>query len=376
VTLGRAVHGFGAGLILVSMYVLIARVYPADVQARVFTVLTAAWVLPAMVGPLLSGWITETVGWRWVFIGVVPVVLLAAATLIAAGTSVSRVSNGQADRERDAAAGLDGPDGAAGPEVARGQTVRRVGWALVAALGVVGLTVASDGASGLGRVALTALGAVVVLGAGSRLMPRGVLRGAHGLPSVIAQRALMGAAFAGAEAWIPLMFTTHRGWSLSMAGWFLTPAALTWFGGSWLSSRPRGLPTSVVLLVGPLLLVGGIGFAALGVVDAAPAPLLVLGWTLAGAGMGLTYPVASVLTLQRSEPHEQGVNSAALQLGEALTTALALSVGGVVFVAFAGAAAQVTPGTSGAPASSAGLLACFGLAAALAAFAAVVSRRV
>jgi MFS family permease len=361
VALGRGVLGLGAGLILVSMYVLIARVYPEAVQARVFTVLTAAWVLPALVGPLLAGWIAEAFGWRWVFVCVIPIVLLAAGTLLAAGSSVGEVSTSQHD---------------ASPGDAPHTVARRVAWAFLAAGGVFALTFAADGASGPARILLTVVAAAVVVAAGSHLMPRGVLRGAAGLPSVIAQRGLMGAGFAMAEAWIPLMLTTHRGWSLAMAGWFLTPGALAWTGGSWLAARPHLLRSSLGLLLGPLLLAAGTAFAALGLIDAVPVAVLVVGWSLAGLGMGLTYPVLSVFTLQRSAPEQQGRNSAALQLNESLTSALALSVGGVVFAAIAGAGATVTVGADAAPASSGGLLACFGIAAGLAVLAAAVSRRI
>lgn len=48
--LGRAVTGLGAGLIVVTGYVLVGRTYPDATRPRVFSMLSAAWVLPSLVG--------------------------------------------------------------------------------------------------------------------------------------------------------------------------------------------------------------------------------------------------------------------------------------------------------------------------------------
>jgi MFS family permease len=65
----------------------------------------------------------------------------------------------------------------------------------------------------------------------------------------------------------------------------------------------------------------------------------VLGWLLGGLGMGLVYPTLSVLTLELSAPAEQGANSAALQIADALFTTLVLAVSGAVFAALVTAGA-------------------------------------
>ena len=54
------------------------------------------------------------------------------------------------------------------------------------------------------------------------------------------------------------------------------------------------------------------------------------GWTLAGSGMGLTFTSLSVLLMELSQPHEQGVNAAALQMSDALGVALGVGAAGVV----------------------------------------------
>ena len=58
------------------LYVIAGRVYPEAIRPRFFTYVSAAWVLPALAGPPISAWVTETFSWRWVFLGVVVPVLV------------------------------------------------------------------------------------------------------------------------------------------------------------------------------------------------------------------------------------------------------------------------------------------------------------
>ena len=73
----RAVQGVGAGAIPAVAYVAIGRAYPPALQPRMFAVLSSAWVLPGLIGPAVSGAVAVTFGWRWVFLGLLPLVALA-----------------------------------------------------------------------------------------------------------------------------------------------------------------------------------------------------------------------------------------------------------------------------------------------------------
>ena len=57
-------------------------------------------------------------------------------------------------------------------------------------------------------------------------------------------------------------------------------------------------------------------------------------WAFAAFGMGLGMSSVSVLTLRMSRPDEQGRNSAALQLSDALGTALGIGLSGAAFAAW------------------------------------------
>jgi MFS family permease len=142
------------------------------------------------------------------------------------------------------------------------------------------------------------------------------------------------------------MLSHQRGLSPTLAGLVLTGAALTWTLGSWIQGRDRAPARAVLLGGGATAIAIGVLVTGLTVLPAVPVVLGVFGWLLAGLGMGLVYPTLSVLTLELSAPAEQGTNSAALQIADALFTAVALAVSGAVFAALVGAGAIAFVATS------------------------------
>ena len=78
-----------------------------------------------------------------------------------------------------------------------------------------------------------------------------------------------------------------------------------------------------------------------GALEASPV-LVGVSWVLAGAGMGLMYPRISSSVLAASAPHEQGGNSAAMSISDAVGGATAISLAGLVFTA-TGTAAELAP---------------------------------
>ncbi len=63
----RAVQGLGGGGLLILIQAIIADVVPARERAASMTVVGAVFALSAMLGPVLGGWLTEGLGWRWAF---------------------------------------------------------------------------------------------------------------------------------------------------------------------------------------------------------------------------------------------------------------------------------------------------------------------
>ena len=310
----RAMQGFGSGLAGVGLYVIIARAYPESMRARVFTVITSAWVAPALVGPVIAGAIDELVGWRWVFLG---------APIFAV---VSYAALAPALRRMPALCGAPARD-------RRPSDRARVGWAAMAAAGILSLAYA--GQRGVSWwPALLAISIAAVVFAAPRLLPAGTWLAHPGLPSVIAVRGLIGAAFICAEVYLPLSLVENRGFSTTLAGFVLTTAAIAWFVGSWLAANIPHLDDKVLRVrIGALCVAGGVAAVATSVDPDIWSGVAITGWSLAGLGTGMALSTLSVLLLGHSAPGEEGANSSAMQINDAVTESLGLAIGSVVFAA-------------------------------------------
>ena len=109
---------------------------------------------------------------------------------------------------------------------------------------------------------------------------------------------------------------------------------------------------------------GAVTCAAATAVLGVPTAVTIVGWTLAGLGMGISYPTLSLLSLQLAEPGRQGEASSALQISDSITSSIALAVSGSIFAALI------------ATAPSTAYLAGFGFAAVFVVLAAVVAPRI
>ena len=189
------------------------------------------------------------------------------------------------------------------------------------------------------------------------------MRAARGLPAVIALRGIAAAAFFGTEVFLPLLLSRERGLTPTWAGVALTIGALGWSIGSWNRGRMPAPAPQRVLGAGMAMLAAGVVVTASAVFPAVPVAVALVGWVVAGLGMGTVFPSLSVLTLELSAPSRQGINASALQLCDALFTAGILALGGSLFAALLGRA------------PTAAYLSGFAITAALAALGAVLSAR-
>ncbi|MFF5214101.1 MFS transporter [Micromonospora sp. NPDC000442] len=308
---GRIVQGFGSGLLSVALYVIVAQAYPEQLHRRIFAAFAAAWVVPSLVGPVVAGLVVEHVGWRWVFLAV-PAVAVPAVLLIHPGLRSI---------------------GVAGPVRRSAGALTRIGWACGAGVSAALLHIGGQ-QRGAAAVSLVGIALVGLLSCVPRLLPTGFLRAGRGLPTVVGLRGLASAAFVGAEVVIPLMLSRERGFTPTAAGLVLTTGALSWSLGSWLQARIRS-PRSRGTLPRAGLTCITAGTAVVGgcVIPAVPVWVGILGWAVAGLGMGLLYPSLSALTLELSAPGEQGRNSSSLQLGDSLASATVLALTGAVLAA-------------------------------------------
>lgn len=307
---GRLVQGLGTGGQTVALYVVVARVYPAHLHGRVFAAFSAAWVVPSIVGPVLAGAVADYLHWRWVFLGV--------AVLTAAAFAVVYL------RLRGLPLRTESPSTI--------PVLGRLAWATLVAVGALGLSLAGE--AGPGAPAVVAIALLVILVGARPLLPRGTLRAARGLPSVILMRGLIAGALFGAEIYVPYLLIEDYGFSSTWAGLGLTSAALLWALGAEVQGRYGDrLGNARITVIGTAQLVAATLVAAATAAYALPPAVLIAGWALAGGGMGLMYPRLTVLTLAYSTTADQGFNSSALSISDSVGASASIAAMGLTFVA-------------------------------------------
>ena len=78
----RFVEGIGDGIDYAVSFAIIGKSFPDTLRARMVSLTSAAWVIPAIVGPGLGAYVATAFGWRWVFAGFLPLIAIAAALLL------------------------------------------------------------------------------------------------------------------------------------------------------------------------------------------------------------------------------------------------------------------------------------------------------
>jgi len=306
--IGRLIQGLGTGGQTVALYVVVARVYPPAIHGRVFAAFSAAWVVPSLIGPFLAGAVTEYIHWRWVFLGV------AALTVLAYIMVATRLWGTPLDTEHPSTARI-------GP---------RLACAVAVAIGALALSLAGE----LGPFAIPAVVAsvIVIAFAVRPLLPRRTLTAARGLPSVVLMRGLIAGALFGAEIYVPYLLIEEYDFSPTWAGLGLTAAALTWAAAADVQGRfGDRIGNTRITIFGVAQLAAATAVCALSATLHLHPLIIVIGWAFAGSGMGLMYPRLTVLTLAYSTPRDQGFNSSALSISDSVGAATSIAAMGIVF---------------------------------------------
>jgi MFS family permease len=325
----RAVQGLGAGASIVALYVMIARVYAVDVRPKAFASVSAAWVVPAMVGPSVAGFVGQHWGWRYVFYGIIPLVIPALVMLVPA-------------LRKGSAAEADAPQPGTGPRS------RPVAMTLAATCTAGGAGLLLHGVDRLHRDLVpgsleTVAGLALLLWGLYRLLPPRALRFARGLPTTIVMRGFFSASFFGVNAFIPLALQEVKSFDTTSAGVALTTGALGWSAGAYIQSKGSGHAHQRIRL-GAAGVATGIVLCLLSVLPGVTGWIAVPAWIVAGFGMGFGLTTVSVTAMKQSPVHEQGANSAALSVSDQLGSALSIGIGGALVNVIGHSSSQIATG--------------------------------
>jgi len=313
----RAIQGFGAGAIPAVAYVVIGRIYPDALRPRMFAILSTAWVVPGIAGPAVAAFVADHIGWRSVFLGLLPLVVVAGSLALRELRSVP----GNPDR------------------VGRRVLLDAVRVASGTGLALAGLQARDVVVS----PALVAIGLVLGVPALRSLLPPGTFRARGALPAAVLSRGILTFAFFAPDIFVPLTVTTIRGESVVLSGLALTAGTIAWTTGAWIQERTVFRVGAAPLVRNGFLLVA-VGIAGMGVVltGAVPAWSCIPAWGIAGLGIGMAYSSISLTVLRHAPAGSEGAAASSMQLADILGNALGTGVGAVAV-----AAAVATFGSAG-----------------------------
>ncbi|QFP78143.1 MFS transporter [Deinococcus sp. AJ005] len=310
--LARLIQGLGAGGLAALPWAVISTRYPPQARAKMLAAISSAWLLPALIGPLIASVMADTWSWRVVFWGLVP--LLAVSAPMCVLPLRVRVRQPQ---KGEAALGS-----------------RRVLWAALALAVSAGALV-----EGLRRADILGLllGAAGLVGVGLStrvLFPAGLWRFKSGLPSALMVRGLAAFAIMGTSSFLPLALNELRGLTLTGAGIVLSLGGVTWTLGSWIQARiedARGEASRPARIRAGLSgVVVGVALTALSVLGVVPLWVIYPSWVLACLGMGIGYTSVSLFAMSNVRPEGAGQLSGQLANIESLMVALAAGIGGAL----------------------------------------------
>src|SRR5262249_4737190 len=72
---GLFIQGAGAGAQYALLLAIFTRRYPLRLRPRMYAALAVAWALPGLLGPAYGGFVASTLGWRWAFALILPLVV-------------------------------------------------------------------------------------------------------------------------------------------------------------------------------------------------------------------------------------------------------------------------------------------------------------
>jgi EmrB/QacA subfamily drug resistance transporter len=313
----RAVQGLGAGALVPLAMTIIGDIFTLEERGKMQGLFSGVWGVSSVFGPLVGGFITDQLSWRWVFWINLPVGIAAAALIGFALIEPKRESRPSIDYA--------------------GAAILTVAMTLL-------LLVLGEGSDprlllqprNLGLMAAVVVLMIVFVRVENRakdpVVPFALFRN-RVVSVAIVVGFLAGIAMFAAITFVPLLAQGVLGASATEAGTFLTPLMLSWVVSSIVGGRLlTRLGSRTLVLVGLVLMVGG--FAALATFTRDTPRLLMIGeLILIGAGLGLTM-LTLLIASQHAVPREQlGITTSLNQFSRSMGGALGVAILGALLAA-------------------------------------------
>lgn len=304
----RAIQGIGAGGVMPMAFIIIGDIFNFEQRAKMQGFFSSVWGVSSIIGPLLGGFLVDSISWHWVFfVNVIPgAIALALFWLVWEDR----------DRSQDARLPIDFA-GAAVLTLA----------IIVLLIGLSEMGTPLGNGLLIGAAALIALLLWIEFHAADPVLPIPLFKErlfavacGHGLFS--------GWAMFGSLSFVPLFVQSVLGASATAAGSTLTPMLLGWVTASVVGSRLLlKMSYRLLAVAGMCLLTAGTFLVYLAGANTNQI-LLMAELTMMGVGMGLSIP-AFMISVQSSVPKRQlGTATSSLTFSRSIGGTLGVSVMG------------------------------------------------
>ena len=327
----RAIQGLGAGALIPLGMTIIGDTFTLKERSKMQAYFSGVWGLSSVIGPVIGGFITDQISWRWVFFINLPIGVVAAIII------------GFALKE---------------PKVKQKPIVDYAGAALLMlAISLLMLGLVEGGGSiqtiFSGENLLIFTTGFLLLGlfgwvekkAPDPIIPFGLFKNKTVAVSVAAGF-LGGIAMFGAISYIPLFAQGALGMTATKAGSLLTPLMLSWVSMSVVGGRLLlKLGYRTITITGFIVMTTGFGMLAMFGTET-PQYRLYFALMLTGAGLGLTMLTLLIAVQQAVERSQLGIATSLNQFSRAIGGAFGVAIMGAMLTS--GLASQLQKAAVGA----------------------------
>lgn len=314
----RAIQGLGAGALIPLGMTIIGDIFTLEERARMQAYFSGVWGLSSVIGPIVGGFITDQISWRWVFFVNLPIGIIAALII------------GFALKE---------------PKLTEKPKIDYAGAALLMiAISLLMLAMVEGGGSIatlfstenlliiFAAIVLLAIFGWVEKNAQDPIIPFELFR--NRMVSVsVAAGFLAGVAMFGAISFVPLFAQGALGLTATAAGSLLTPLMLSWVLMSVIGGRILlKVGYRSISIAGFIILTTGFVFLAMFQRETARI-WLYIDLALIGAGLGLTMLTLLIAVQQAVERTKLGVATSLNQFSRAIGGAFGVAIMGAVLTA-------------------------------------------
>jgi len=315
--LARGVQGVGGALLTPGSLALVNATHPEDARGRAIGLWSGFSALMSAAGPVVGGWLIDTVSWRWIFFMNVP---LALAVIAIAWTRVPESLGGTGRGRIDVVGAALATTGLGGVVFALLESSSRGGGdPLVLGAGLVG-------------VALLAAFVLVERRVEAPMLPLRLFR-SRTFVGVNVVTLLIYACLSGLLFFLPMTLIQIRGYGATQAGAATLPFVLLLFALSrWSGGLRDRVGARIPLTLGSVVVAAA--FALFAATRTGGGYLLGVAPAVVVLGLGMALVVAPLTTTVMASVHDafagtaSGVNNAVSRLAGLL----AIAVFGVVMV--------------------------------------------